>query len=145
LAIKKRAKIILMTDCVFCKIVAGELPCYKVYENGNFLGFLDIHPLTLGNSLLIPKDHHRWVFDVPNFGEYFDIAKKISLVSQTTLKAESVSLLTLGYDVPHAHIRIIPRYPNDLHPHGIDTHIDVATPQEEMHRISSEIFAIFNP
>jgi histidine triad (HIT) family protein len=128
-----------MNDCIFCKIVKGELPCYKVYEDDKYLGFLDIHPLTLGNSLLIPKDHHRWVFDVPDFGTYFEIAKKISLASQAVLEAESVSLLTLGYEVPHAHIRIIPRYANDLHPKGIDTSVDVKTTPELMLKISTDI------
>lgn len=128
-----------MSDCIFCKIVAGELPCYKVYEDKKYLGFLDIHPLTKGNSLLIPKDHHRWVFDVPDFGEYFEAAKKISIVSQEVLKAESVSILTLGYEVPHAHIRIIPRYPDDQHPKGIDTTVDVQTSSADMLKISQDI------
>jgi histidine triad (HIT) family protein len=128
-----------MSDCIFCKIVAGELPCYKVYEDDKYLGFLDIHPLTLGNSLLIPKDHHRWVFNVPNFGEYFEIAKKIALASEIVLNTESVSLLTLGYEVPHAHIRIIPRYPDDLHPKGIDTTIDVKTSPVDLLKISESI------
>ena len=133
-----------MDDCIFCKIVAGKLPCYKVYEDEKYLGFLDIRPLTLGNSLLIPKKHHRWVFDVPEFGEYFEIAKKIALASEKVLKTESVSLLTLGYEVPHAHIRIIPRYPDDLHPKGINTAINVQTPPEQMKKISAEIFASIN-
>ena len=133
-----------MTDCIFCKIAAGELPCYKVYEDDKYLGFLDIRPLTLGNSLLIPKEHHRWVFDVPNFGEYFEIAKKIALASEKVLNTESISLLTLGYEVPHAHIRIIPRFPDDLHPKGINTTINVNTSKEEMEKISKEIFAILN-
>ena len=128
-----------MSDCIFCKIVAGELPCYKVYEDEKYLGFLDIHPLTLGNSLLIPKDHHRWVFDVPNFGEYFEVARKIALASEKVLNIESVSLLTLGYEVPHAHIRIIPRFMDDLHQKGIDTTIDVKTSPEQMLKISQDI------
>jgi len=131
-----------MDNCIFCKIVAGEIPCFKVYEDDKYLGFLDIRPLTLGNSLLIPKDHHRWVFDVPNFGEYFEVAKKIALASEKVLNTESISLLTLGYEVPHAHIRIIPRFSDDLHPKGIDTTVNIATPKEEMQRISQEIFAI---
>lgn len=133
-----------MDSCIFCKIVKGELPCNKVYEDDKYLGFLDIHPLTKGNSLLIPKDHHRWVYDVPNFGEYFEIAKIISLASQKVLNAESVSLLTLGYEVPHAHIRIIPRYLNDHHPKGIDTSINVNTSKEEMARIAADIYASLN-
>jgi histidine triad (HIT) family protein len=128
-----------MEDCIFCKIVRGEIPCYKVYEDNNFLGFLDIKPLNPGNSLLIPKIHYRWVTDVPNFGEYFDIAKKIALATLPVVKANSVSFLTLGYEVPHAHIRIIPRFPNDAHRHGIDTESIVQQSPKEMTKLSQEI------
>ena len=130
----------MIENCIFCKIVNGDLPCFKVYEDKDFLGFLDIRPLTLGNSLLITKEHHRWVFDVPNFGEYFEAAKKVALASQEVLGAESVSLLTLGYEVPHAHIRIIPRFPDDQHPKGINTAINVATPKEQMADIAARIY-----
>ncbi len=103
-------------DCIFCKIVRGEIPCYKVYEDDLFLGFLDIFPLSAGNALLIPKQHHRWVTDVPEFGAYWEAAKKLSMSILQSLNAYSVSFLTLGEEVPHAHIRIIPRYsPEDIY------------------------------
>lgn len=100
-------------DCIFCKIINGELPCYKVYEDEHFLGFLDIFPLSKGNTLLIPKKHYRWVNDVPEFGAYWETAKKISDKIQDRLGATSISYLTFGEEVFHAHIRIIPRYPAD--------------------------------
>lgn len=96
-------------DCIFCKIVAGELPCYKVYEDSQFLGFLDINPSSFGHSLLIPKKHYRWVYDVPNFGEFFEVAKKVALTLKSTLNVDYVSFLTLGELVQHAHIHIIPQ------------------------------------
>ncbi|PIV07623.1 diadenosine tetraphosphate hydrolase [Candidatus Shapirobacteria bacterium CG_4_8_14_3_um_filter_35_11] len=129
-----------MDDCIFCKIVKGDIPCYKVYEDDKYLGFLDIKPLNIGNSLLIPKDHHHWVYDVPNFGQYFEIAKKIALETKNIVNAEAVSFLTLGYEVPHAHIRIIPRFPNDLHTHGIDTNLIVNQSKEDFVEISAKIF-----
>jgi len=104
-----------MTDCIFCKIVAGEVASYKVYEDNDFLAFLDIRPLTRGNTLVIPKNHHRWVDDVPNFGEYFEVARKIGQASKKAFSASWVCYLTIGLEVPHAHIRVIPRYNNDLH------------------------------
>lgn len=100
-------------DCIFCKIINGELPCYKIYEDEHFLGFLDIFPLSKGNTLLIPKKHYRWVNDVPEFGSYWETAKKISDKIQDRLGATSISYLTFGEEVFHAHIRIIPRYPAD--------------------------------
>lgn len=131
-----------MDDCIFCKIVKGEIPSYKVYEDENFLGFLDIRPLNPGNSLLIPKNHHRWVYDVPNFGEYWEAAKKVGLATQKVVKAGSINFLTLGYEVPHAHIRIIPRFENDDHTDGIQISKVKDVPKDEMERIANEILLL---
>ena len=128
-----------MDDCIFCKIVRGEIPCYKVYEDDEFLGFLDIKPLNPGNSLLIPKQHYRWVYDVPNFGQYWEIAKAIALKTMPIVNANATSFLTLGYEVPHAHIRIIPRFENDRHTHGIDTNLIIQQTSEEMAEIAAKI------
>jgi len=102
-----------MENCIFCKIVRGELPAFKVYDDGIFFGFLDIQPLNPGNVLLVPKKHYRWVYDVPEFGRYFETAKKIGLAAQRAVGADSINFLTVGEEVPHAHIRIIPRFKND--------------------------------
>jgi len=109
-----------MDDCVFCKIVKGEIPSYKVYEDSDFIAFLDIKALTKGNCLVVTKKHYRWVTDVPNFGEYFDVAKKVGVAAKKTFGAEWVCFLTLGLEVPHAHIRVIPRYKKDLHGPVVD-------------------------
>lgn len=130
-----------MDDCIFCKIVKGEIPCYKVYEDEEFLGFLDIKPLNPGNSLLIPKTHYRWVYDIPQFGRYWEIAQKIAIATIPIVKANAVSFLTLGYEVAHAHIRIIPRFDHDQHTHGIDTLAIVQQTPGEMKKISTEIFS----
>ena len=129
-----------MDDCIFCKIVRGEVPCYKIYEDEKFLGFLDINPLNPGNSLLIPKVHYRWVVDVPNFGEYFEIAKKIAIKTMPIVGANATSFLTLGYEVPHAHIRIIPRFDHDQHTHGIDTNLIIKQDPETMQEIAKKIY-----
>jgi len=133
-----------MDNCIFCKIIAGEIPCYKVYEDKEFLGFLDIKPLNPGNSLLIPKIHYRWVVDIPNFGHYFEIAKRIALVTQKVVKADYTTFVTFGTEVEHAHTRIVPRFYNDLHHEGINTKNIVQISPEEMQRISSEIFKQFS-
>lgn len=128
-----------MENCVFCQIAAGVIPCYKVYEDADFLGFLDIKPLNPGNSLLIPKKHFRWVYNVPNFGQYWQVAQKIALASIKALDAQSISFLTLGYEIPHAHIRIIPRFPSDVHQHGIDISQIQTIDQNEMQNIAQKI------
>lgn len=129
----------MQTDCIFCKIVNGEIPAYKVYEDQDFLGFLDIRPLNPGNSLLIPKKHYRWVYDVPQFGQYFEIAKKIGLATQAVVKSHSINFLTLGYEVEHAHIRIIPRLDNDGHTDGIRLSAIKNIPEPEMKEIAAKI------
>lgn len=130
-----------MSDCVFCKIISGEIPCHKIYEDDDFIAFLDIKPLNPGNSLLIPKTHYRWVYDVPNFGQYFEIAKIVGLASAVALNAMSISYLTLGFEVPHAHIRIIPRFDNDKSrfEHGINTQNTLSISNEEMLEITNKI------
>lgn len=103
-----------MENCIFCKIIKGEIPAFKVYEDDNFLAFLDINPTTPGHTLLIPKQHYRWVYDVPEFSQYWQTAQKIALgIKKSPLNPDFVSFLTIGDEVHHAHIHIIPRNTND--------------------------------
>src|SRR3990167_6822543 len=98
-----------MDECIFCKIVKGEIPNYTVYEDSNYLAFLDIFPRVKGHALVIPKKHYRWVNDVENFGEYWEVAQKVSLNIQKSLNASFVSYITMGEAVHHAHIHILPQ------------------------------------
>ncbi len=103
-----------MDNCIFCQIVAGKIPCHQVYQDDQFLAFLDINPITPGHTLVIPKKHYRWVYDLPNFGQYWQVAQKVALnIKNSRLKPESISFITMGDEVPHAHIHIIPRHLND--------------------------------
>ena len=99
-----------MENCIFCKIVSGKIPSYKIYENNLFYSFLDVFPKTKGHTLIIPKKHYRWVYDVPEFGVYWETALTVTKAVQKALKPEWVSYLTVGLIAPHAHIHIIPRY-----------------------------------
>ena len=128
-----------MVDCIFCKIVRGEIPCYKVYEDEDFLGFLDLRPLTMGNSLIIPKKHYSWTIDVDDFGKYFKAAKSVGIATKRAFKAEWICFLTLGLEIPHAHIRVIPRYSNDLHNELVDLGKYEEFSQIEMEKIASQI------
>jgi len=95
-------------NCVFCKIIAGEIPCHKVYEDKNFLAFLSIDPRSPGHTLVIPKKHFRWVWDVPNAGEYFEVARKIALAQKKAFNTDLILSKIYGEEVPHAHIWIYP-------------------------------------
>lgn len=100
-----------MSDCIFCLIVAGKIPCYRVFENKLFLGILDIFPVVEGHALVIPKKHYRWVHEVPEFGKFWKTARRIALAQIKSLKAPSVVFATAGLEVHHAHIHVLPMPP----------------------------------
>jgi len=101
------------SDCVFCKIVSGDLSSYKVYEDDDYFAFLDIKPFVYGHTLVVPKKHYRWVYDVEDFSGYWEIVKRVTHQLQKALKPKFVSYLTYGLDVPHAHIQVLPRNKSD--------------------------------
>jgi histidine triad (HIT) family protein len=103
-----------MDNCVFCKIVKNEIPAIKVYEDDNFMAFMDIKPLNKGHVQLIPKNHYRWTWDVPNFGEYWEVARKVAKAQMKGLGAHMVEFLTHGMEVEHAHIWIVPIYGTEV-------------------------------
>jgi histidine triad (HIT) family protein len=100
-------------DCIFCKIVNNEIPSTKVYQDENFLAFMDINPIAPGHVLVIPRTHYRWVWDVPNIGEYFEIVRKIALAQKKAFNADTVRSQIYGEEVPHAHIWVWPEVPGD--------------------------------
>ena len=93
---------------IFAKIIRGEIPCYKVYEDDTFMAFLDINPRASGHVQVIPKEHTRWVWDVPNAGAYFEVVRKIAKAQQRAFNTELVRSQIFGDEVPHAHIWIWP-------------------------------------
>lgn len=103
-----------MADCIFCKIVRKEVPASVVYEDENFLAFLDIHPLGPGHTQVIPKKHYRWAWDVPNAGEFFEVAKKIALAQKKAFGADIVRSQIYGEEVNHAHIWVWPEVPGEV-------------------------------
>lgn len=107
-------------DCIFCKIARGEIETKKVYEDENFIGFLDANPKTEGHTLIIPKKHFRNLLDMPvSLGnELLEAVKKVSLDLINKGKAEGVNVLSnnesvAGQIIFHAHIHIIPRKKGD--------------------------------
>lgn len=97
-----------MTSCIFCQIAAGNILSYLVYEDSQFLSFLDIMPVVDGHALVIPKKHYRWVHDVREFGPLWQVAQKVALAQIKVLKSPTVIFATAGFQVPHAHIHILP-------------------------------------
>lgn len=97
-----------MENCVFCRIVKGELPSHKIYEDKDFVAFLDIHPQSPGAAQVIPKKHYRWVWDVPNVKTFFEVARKIAKAEQKAFDTQMVLSKIVGEEVGHAHIWVYP-------------------------------------
>lgn len=109
-----------MEDCIFCKIVNKEVPATIVYEDDNFIGFLDINQVADGKTLIIPKKHFKTILDMPSSlgNEMLEAIKKISLDLINKGKAEGFNLLMNNFEVagqvvPHAHIHVLPRKKGD--------------------------------
>ena len=95
---------------IFSKIVRNEIPSYKVYENENFLAFLDINPLKKGHTLVIPKKEVDYIFDLKSkeYQELWNFAKLVAKGMKRVIKCERISIVVMGLEVPHAHIHLIP-------------------------------------
>lgn len=107
-----------MENCIFCKIITGNIPAQKVFEDEEVLAFLDIHPVTKGHLLLIPKLHIEWIQEVPDvlLASMFSKTKKLIHSMKESLLCDYVQISIVGKDVPHFHIHLIPRsFDDNLH------------------------------
>ena len=95
---------------IFSKIIAGEIPSYKVAENDQFYAFLDINPLVKGHTLVVPKREVDYIFDLEDdeLAAMHVFAKKIALAIQKAFPCKKVGVAVMGLEVPHAHIHLIP-------------------------------------
>lgn len=104
-----------MAECIFCKIAAKQTPALVVYEDDKFMAILDINPLNPAHTLVLPKRHYRWVWEVEDFGEYWEVAGRVANAAIKAFGAETVNFLTMGFNAEHAHIHVIPRFKDDGH------------------------------
>lgn len=105
---------------MFCKIIRGDIPADKVYEDENFMAILSNNPIAVGHTLVIPKQHYRWVWDLPataseaaigggaDIGSYMRVAQKVALALKKAFATDCVLSKVEGMEVPHAHIWIYP-------------------------------------
>lgn len=95
---------------LFSKIIAGEIPSYKIAENDRFFAFLDIFPATPGHVLVVPKTEVDRLFDLPAeyLGALLTFAQPVAKAIQQAYPCDRVNILTLGFEVPHAHLHLIP-------------------------------------
>jgi histidine triad (HIT) family protein len=95
---------------IFSRIIAGEIPCYKIAENDQFFAFLDIHPMTIGHTLVIPKIEEDYIFNLDDttLSEMMLFAKKVAQAIEKSVTCVRVGVAVIGLEVPHAHIHLIP-------------------------------------
>lgn len=134
-----------MTDCAFCRIVEGDLPAYTVYEDDEFQAFLDVNPFTRGHVLVIPKDHHRWVWDMDadETADYWQTVREIANAQRSAFGTEWIISEVIGDEVPHAHVHLVPRYDDDGHGATLDHDVKRDFSDEEMAAIAEELRSEF--
>lgn len=106
---------------IFSRIVAGEIPCHKVWEDDRHLAFLDINPWCYGHTLVIPKAEHAYLFDMPeaDYAALHAAAAKVARLLKAKLACARVCSMVVGYEVPHVHIHLFPSNSlKDFLPHG---------------------------
>lgn len=110
-----------MNECIFCKIVAGEIPSRKIYEDDGHIAFLDIFPAGRGHTLVIPKAHHVDIHSISadQYGALAKSAKQVADMLHIKLGSEGTTIMQMNREagwqtVFHAHMHVIPRWPNDL-------------------------------
>ena len=109
-----------MGDCIFCKIIQGEIPATKVYEDEKVLAFMDINPLNDGHTLIVPKRHAETIFEIESqeLISVVKVAQKLAIAIKKALDSDGMIVVQLnnkaaGQMVPHLHIHLIPRWEND--------------------------------
>ena len=95
---------------IFSKIIAGDIPCYKVAEDEHFFAFLDINPLVKGHTLVVPKREVDYIFDLQNeeLAAFHVFAKSVARAIEQVIPCKRVGVAVIGLEVPHAHIHLIP-------------------------------------
>ena len=95
---------------IFTKIVNGEIPCYKITEDDNFLAFLDVNPNAIGHTLCIPKQEIDKLFDLNDelYMGLMQFSKKVAIALEKTVPCKRIGMSVIGLEVPHAHIHLIP-------------------------------------
>lgn len=124
---------------IFSKIIAGEIPSYKVAEDDRFYAFLDINPIAWGHTLVVPKEETDYLFDLDDrqLGDMMVFAKKVAAAIKKAFPCRKVGMAVLGLEVPHAHMHLVPlKNEGDM-----DFRHKIADPSPEKMREAAEAIA----
>lgn len=123
---------------IFSKIIAGEIPCYKIAENDQFIAFLDIFPLRKGHTLIVPKKEVDYIFDLSaeTYSGLMDFAREVALALKKAVPCNRIGVTVIGLEIPHAHVHLIPiNTENDMN----FANIKLKLSKEEFEQIATEI------
>lgn len=128
---------------IFSRIIAGEIPCYKVAENDKFFAFLDINPVNWGHTLVVPKKETDYIFDISDedLADMMVFSKKVANALKSVMPCRKIGVTVLGLEVPHAHIHLVP-----LQKEGdMDFRNKISNPDpEKMKELAQKISTAFN-
>jgi histidine triad (HIT) family protein len=104
-----------MMTSIFIKIINGEIPCYKVAEDENYLAFLDVNPNAKGHTLCIPKQEINKIFDLEEelYLGLMNFSRKVAVALEKTVECKRIGMAVIGLEVPHAHVHLIPLHDMD--------------------------------
>ncbi len=126
-----------MTDCIFCKIIKKEIPHHKIWEDDNYIAFLDNSPIAPGHTLVMPKKHSDYIFDLKN-DEYIELmltSKEVANILKEKLSSKRICVIVEGFAVPHVHIHLVPtNKPSDF-----DQKNAKPASKEELERVTEKI------
>jgi len=132
-----------MTDCIFCKIIKKEIPCAKIWEDEEFIAFLDINPNTKGMTIVLPKTHHdSEIFSMPDevLKNYIVAVKKVVKILEKSLDVKRVAVVAEGLGVNHAHFKLYPL-------HGLEKKFEEMIPADKVffEKYEGYITTLFGP
>ncbi len=122
---------------IFSKIIAGEIPCFRIAENEEFFSFLDVRPMQKGHVLVVPKNEVDYLFDMDSeeYQRFFLFARLVADAIKKAVPCKKVGLAVVGLEVPHVHIHLVPL--NEVGDMVFGKNLDVS--KEEMEKIAKEI------
>jgi histidine triad (HIT) family protein len=127
---------------IFSKIIAGEIPCYKIAENEHCFAFLDVNPLAEGHALVVPKKEVDYIFDIDDalYNELMHFSKRVATALRKSVSCKRIGVAVIGLEVPHAHVHLIPM--NNVSDMNFAMP-KLSLPKEKMEALAAKISAAF--